>query len=40
MKPQYLSPEVEIMLLNDEVFLQTSMEADELADNLFNWEWK
>lgn len=39
MKPKYLSPEVEIMLLNDEVFLQTSKEVDESADNLFDWGW-
>ena len=39
MKSKYLSPEVEIILLTDEVFLQTSTEVDESADNLFDWEW-
>ena len=39
MKQKYLSPEVKIILLTDEVFLQTSTEVDESADNLFDWEW-
>ena len=39
MKSKYLSPEAEIILLTDEVFLQTSTEVDESADNLFDWEW-
>lgn len=39
MEQKYLSPEVKIILLNDEVFLQTSMEFDESADNVFDWEW-
>ena len=39
MKPKYLSPEAKIILLKDEVFLQTSTEVDESADNLFDWEW-
>jgi hypothetical protein len=39
MKSKYLSPEVEIILLNGDVFLQTSTEVDESADNLFDWEW-
>lgn len=39
MKRKYLSPEVGIILLTDEVFLQTSTEVDESADNLFDWEW-
>ena len=39
MEQKYLSPEVKIILLNDEVFLQTSKEVDESADNLFDWEW-
>jgi hypothetical protein len=39
MEQKYLSPEVEIILLKDEVFLQTSKEVDESADNLFDWGW-
>lgn len=39
MKSKYLSPEVEIILLNGDVFLQTSVEVDESADNLFEWGW-
>lgn len=39
MEQTYLSPEVEIILLKDEVFLKTSTEVDESADNLFDWEW-
>ena len=39
MEQKYLSPEVKIILLEDEVFLQTSTEVDESADNLFDWEW-
>ena len=39
MDQKYLSPEVKIILLEDEVFLQTSLEVNESADNLFDWEW-
>ena len=39
MEQKYLSPEVKIILLEDEVFLQTSTEVDESADNLFDWDW-
>ena len=39
MEQKYLSPEVKIILLEDEVFLQTSLEVNESADNLFDWEW-
>lgn len=39
MGQKYLSPEVKIILLKDEVFLQTSTEVNESADNLFDWEW-
>ena len=40
MEQKYLYPEVEIILLTDEVFLQTSMECYESVDNLYYWEWE
>ena len=39
MKQKYLSPEAKITKWEDEVFLQTSVDATEQYDNIFGWEW-
>lgn len=37
MKQSYTSPEANITLWENEVFLQTSGEAGEVYDNTFGW---
>ena len=40
MKQNYLSPEAEIILWNEEVFLRASGETfEDEPDNLFDWTW-